>query len=1096
MPLERQIIDLPIVGGIDEGSVPAGTVRMSSMTNMRYVKTGGVRTRTGTDTLRNGTANILNRTLTGNGNTFYPNATDLVFSHNGTAVTIDVQGCVVGTSPLGSGNNIAPGVDLGRFPSCVAETGVVVGGIPTASGNTVLFGIASGHANALPTSMIVTAAGYSRRRLPTESSGTNYSDLVVVNQATGATIVRRAVSGVAGADTFICRVFPNYCIFLWNDGSTLYADRYSLLTNAWIGTQTISSSYVGGLSASTNRDASSLGICFSIGKTGANYTSMKVGYIGISAATSTLYSKTFTGCTSTCCDVDTANGYLYVFTDDAISGGRTNIQSWVIDSAGSDIRALATAASGYPVYGGLSCAVDASSPVQALVLANGSQTGGTVSSVMAIGFTVAGGLDTATRQACAWAHPLSGPLKWGDSWYSAIGISTDFLTTGAFDTVGRNFVVKWEGANGAANVDYPSPTPVCSFGSSSFVLQTNRMSTYLPQPFVPAAGFSNSASTGYGVAFVGTVTDAKRSSTANTFVAVSLGTSLMRFAEPRTWDKFGELAVVSGGIPAVFDGSQLVELAPLIQVPAAIANVAAAVSGGGGALAANTTYSVMAMYKLRYANGATSNGAPSSAFTVTTNATSNSIVANIPCLPLTLQGPVTSKRSLYPELEIYLSNGGATSTSYYYAPEGTVSTFADWSKTATNVFTMTTSSTINTWNGTTATIYTDGASASELENTQPPSGKIVAVHKGRIHVAGTDSDSIYYSKQAVDGTIPGFNAGLAIEPFTGGRVTALATTQDSLIIFKASSIWFVAGQYPDDTGSGGNLSDPVQIATDIGCVTHRSIAYDPKGIYFQSERGIEFLSGGAITWIGQPVQDAMAGKIVTSATTTHDTSEIRFTLATRIGNRWDPFDTTAQDVLVYNYDKQAWSKFQYYDKTASAGYAAGIQGVSTSNGYAFATYRANSAPVYVENSNSYMDCRYFANGSDNGYSPIASFETANFRTASMQGQNRVWRVKVLGKPLKVGTVAVNTSVTSDYGYGFNGAVTLTYSNNGATTVPQFRELCPTTQRVASIRVIANVANLNDAPNIGKAWECQGITLELGVYPTGYRGNFAGAAQRN
>jgi hypothetical protein len=194
-------------------------------------------------------------------------------------------------------------------------------------------------------------------------------------------------------------------------------------------------------------------------------------------------------------------------------------------------------------------------------------------------------------------------------------------------------------------------------------------------------------------------------------------------------------------------------------------------------------------------------------------------------------------------------------------------------------------------------------SGSAQDRRAPPFCQALAAGNGMLVVAsGSD---LWWAGQAVSGEGTWFNPAFA-EPVEGhGDVTAIAFQDGTFYIFKRRSIYSVAGEPPSDNGAVGGLGTPRQLASDVGCIDPASVVVTSAGIFFQSERGIEILSrGGAVSWIGQPVQRTVASyPIVTGAVLDVRNSLVRFSLAdSTSGGR---VDGSGRDV-IYDLSMGIW----------------------------------------------------------------------------------------------------------------------------------------------------------------------------------------------
>lgn len=189
-------------------------------------------------------------------------------------------------------------------------------------------------------------------------------------------------------------------------------------------------------------------------------------------------------------------------------------------------------------------------------------------------------------------------------------------------------------------------------------------------------------------------------------------------------------------------------------------------------------------------------------------------------------------------------------------------------------------------------------STGALENIAPPPCQVVVQHRRRLLAADLDDENlIWISKELVDGYAPAWSDLLTRRvDATGGRITALGSMDDKVVVFKASRILVFGGDGPDDTGGNGAFTAPEIINTDVGCVNHDSVVFTQAGLMFQSQKGI-YLLGRDLTAspIGTPVE-RYASAPITSAVLLPDSSQVRFTTSSGI-------------TLLYDYVAGQWSVF-------------------------------------------------------------------------------------------------------------------------------------------------------------------------------------------
>jgi len=168
-------------------------------------------------------------------------------------------------------------------------------------------------------------------------------------------------------------------------------------------------------------------------------------------------------------------------------------------------------------------------------------------------------------------------------------------------------------------------------------------------------------------------------------------------------------------------------------------------------------------------------------------------------------------------------------------------------------------------------------------------------------LAGLDEIGfITYSKEFVSGEGVGFSDffTVPVDP-ASGNVTALASMDDKLVIFKKDNIYTIVGDGPLDTGAQNDFTLPQLISGDIGCVNPSSIAQFPDGLLFKSDKGIYMLTRSLqVVYIGQNVED-FNNLTITSAVVLEDINEVRFT-------------TSDGACLVFNYEFAQWSTFSNY----------------------------------------------------------------------------------------------------------------------------------------------------------------------------------------
>lgn len=254
--------------------------------------------------------------------------------------------------------------------------------------------------------------------------------------------------------------------------------------------------------------------------------------------------------------------------------------------------------------------------------------------------------------------------------------------------------------------------------------------------------------------------------------------------------------------------------------------------------------------------------------------------------------------------------------------------------------------------------------ATILENDPAPPARLIQLHRNRLWVVDSTNPLQLWYSQAVTVDAPvEFSEELVkqVDP-RGGNITALATMDDKLLVFKQNHIFFVAGQGPDATGLNNDLSDAIFVTSDVGCVDPRSVVGTPFGVMFKSAKGIYAIDRSlSVSYLGAAVE-AYNSETVTSATLLNNKNQVRFTLGSGV-------------TLVLDYFVQQWGVF-----TGQNAFDALIwNGAST-------MLRSNGR-VLVETEGVWTDA---------GSPYSLKLATSWLSFANMQGFQRVRRAQILG----------------------------------------------------------------------------------------------------
>lgn len=213
--------------------------------------------------------------------------------------------------------------------------------------------------------------------------------------------------------------------------------------------------------------------------------------------------------------------------------------------------------------------------------------------------------------------------------------------------------------------------------------------------------------------------------------------------------------------------------------------------------------------------------------------------------------------------------------------------------------------------------YIDGV-FTPLTPTMPPAASVAGVWKNRLWLL-TDEGHLWYSKEIAPGSgssavsAPEFASAnvfrLDGESFLG---TGLLGMDAHMIVWGADAIYALSGDPNDDNGFGSTLTLTL-VHRGVGCIDQRSIVRTGEGVFFQSDRGIEFMSRGwdlSNVSIGSMVEnDVRTAGNIRAATWIEEKQQVRFTVngpptqnkgGTIYAEPW---------VLVWDYFHECWTKF-------------------------------------------------------------------------------------------------------------------------------------------------------------------------------------------
>ena len=196
-------------------------------------------------------------------------------------------------------------------------------------------------------------------------------------------------------------------------------------------------------------------------------------------------------------------------------------------------------------------------------------------------------------------------------------------------------------------------------------------------------------------------------------------------------------------------------------------------------------------------------------------------------------------------------------------------------------------------------LYTNGG---ERANVSAPPSLYAVRHGNRLCLLSADEPGdIWFSKLLSKSEPANFGRGfqLRIDGLPGQPV-ALASLDDKLVVLTPSSLHYIVGPGPNNTGADGGFSEAFDIAVDGGCVDPRSVISTQMGVFFLARKGLVVLTRGlAVEFAGAAVEDTTrAYPVCRRATLDSEAQRVYWLMSTADG---------ADNVyVVYDYDNNAW----------------------------------------------------------------------------------------------------------------------------------------------------------------------------------------------
>lgn len=267
--------------------------------------------------------------------------------------------------------------------------------------------------------------------------------------------------------------------------------------------------------------------------------------------------------------------------------------------------------------------------------------------------------------------------------------------------------------------------------------------------------------------------------------------------------------------------------------------------------------------------------------------------------------PITNRYLKNCEIEVYRTTAGGNTFYYVNDLQGRIR----WSDaTGSNIEFVDTYTDQYIQNS--EVLYTTGG---VLSNWQVPACTSVSAFKNRLVVGGVNDSDVFYSKAPYSKEVVNFAEELFIQTENNGeKITGHYQLDDKLVITKEKSLIYYAGDGANDLGASSTFSQPVVIASDVGCTHQNTIDVTPLGLFFSSKMGIQLIDRSAsVQYIGEAVKDFNVFPVTKTLVLRDDEKvrEVRFLLKTT------PADAPPFRALIYNYLNGKWGTFTAYEGT-------------------------------------------------------------------------------------------------------------------------------------------------------------------------------------
>ena len=335
-------------------------------------------------------------------------------------------------------------------------------------------------------------------------------------------------------------------------------------------------------------------------------------------------------------------------------------------------------------------------------------------------------------------------------------------------------------------------------------------------------------------------------------------------------------------------------------------------------------------------------------------------------------------------------------------------------------------------------------------------------HQNKLISAGTD-DEAYISSVIREGVAPGFPIGyfntirLSGDP---GKITAIESNLDNLLVFTNNDGYYVAGAGPDILGQG-RFSDPRLFASGQGALAGAAHTDSPLGVFYQSERGIHIIGRDmSIAYVGAAVEDTVGAKTAVSMTRRDSDNVVRIMLQAAA-----PGSGGADRYCIFNYYYKQWTTYEV------TFYSGAYQVAEVYDGTSFQRLTADGR-VKTQSATEFRDTNQ--DGSAN-VQYKAEIMTGFISPTGLMKKDRIYRYMVLGQFVSTHTLEVEVYNDYDGEEGDPNQEDSISVSSDPTGLYLFRSHLGT-QKSRGIQLLLKLDGAGQCANI------EGFALEVGMRP--------------